>query len=517
MKKIIFLLILAVSPIFSQNQNISEGFIFNGEPNIVVNPNNPQHIVVAWMGFESAKKIAITTRTSFDGGITWTEKVKIPHENNVYSSADPTMDFDNNGNIYLAYVDFDAPVETADSGAVYIRKSTDGGLSWGQSYKVTDMKDEPGKKAIDRPWLVIDRSGGKYIGNNYITTMNAKGAKGPYNPYFHVSSDGGKSWQTKYMDSAGFLAGPWIHQPMPTPAVSSNGTFHAIYPSYVTTQNVLAQYIHVSSADGGKTFQYTSVYSDAAPFTDSLAKKAPLLIADNSDSLHLAFFNISDVYGDGDVFLWETFDGGKKWIEQGRINDDSIGNGKMQDLVWADFNEKGDLFASWRDRRNAPLNSFETSSEIWGALKTKGATKFAPNFCISDALVPYDTILGASSGNDFQGVRFTGNTIYSVWGSNKDNFLNIWFAKSEVTPSSVKELFRSEIGSDIEVIPNPASDFIRICINGKFSTLTKVEIYSSVGTKIFETEYKDRIDISFLSPGIYFLKAGNKVYKFVKY
>jgi hypothetical protein len=354
--------------------------------------------------------------------------------------------------------------------------------------------------------------------------MNAKGAKSPYNPYIHISSDEGKSWRHKYLDTINYLAGQWIAQPVPSPAVSSDGTLHAVYPSYVYSQNAYPQYIHVYSENGGFTFNYSTVYVEKTPFSDSLAKRVWLLICDKSDSQHLAFFNISNVYGDGDVFLWESSDKGITWSEPKRINDDTIANGRMQDLVWADFNENGDLFVTWRDRRNAPDTGFETSSEIWGAVKYKENADFEKNLRISDSLVPYDTILGATNGNDFQGVRFTDNTIYSAWGSNKNGYLNIWFAKSVLTPTSIESIIVKDINSGFIVTPNPASDYIEI---GQLSKVfdpsegSGIKIYNTFGecVKNLSPALSEgegvRIDISHLPVGLYLLQIGNYSEKFM--
>ncbi|TAL67818.1 MAG: T9SS type A sorting domain-containing protein [Bacteroidetes bacterium] len=46
--------------------------------------------------------------------------------------------------------------------------------------------------------------------------------------------------------------------------------------------------------------------------------------------------------------------------------------------------------------------------------------------------------------------------------------------------------------------------------------ISRIEIFSILGNKVIETEYKDKIDVSRLSAGVYFLKAGAQVYKFVK-
>ena len=69
--------------------------------------------------------------------------------------------------------------------------------------------------------------------------------------------------------------------------------------------------------------------------------------------------------------------------------------------------------------------------------------------------------------------------------------------------------------SNVSVHPNPATDFIRIYSNEDL-TDNKIEIYSVIGNKVIETEFKDRIDVSGLSAGVYFLFVNNKIYKFVK-
>ena len=62
------------------------------------------------------------------------------------------------------------------------------------------------------------------------------------------------------------------------------------------------------------------------------------------------------------------------------------------------------------------------------------------------------------------------------------------------------------------LFPNPASDFIEI----KQATNQPVAIYSVLGIKLLESEYKDKINVSWLPPGIYFVRLGDQVTKFVK-
>ncbi len=438
---IVFSTFIAFSSNFAKNVNLSQGNIFDGEPCLAVNPSDSRQLVVAWMGYIDSTKPYIKTRVSFDAGKTWSAINIVDHVNPFYGSADPSLAFDKVGNVFLSYVDFNKYLY---SGAVYSRKSNDGGITWQSPVEVINVYSDQGKYPIDRPWISIDRSGGDYSGYIYITTMNTTvfGAlPPPYHPYFTRSIDGGRSYNDwRYLDATNWEAGYFIKQPMPTPCVSADGSFHAVYPSYVYRQNPEAQYIIASSHDGGNSFSYYTVFASSRSAADSLAKKGYLLRADPSNANHLAFFYIDTVYGDLDIFMRESFDQGATWSDGVRINDDPPGNNRMQDLLWADFDTDGDLAVAWRDRRNGTDSTYATSYEIWGAIRFKDSTDFCPNFRVSDTLIAYDSIL-AKSGNDFMCIKFVNDTLNAVWGDTRDGKLNIRFERkatddiiSSVTP-----------------------------------------------------------------------------------
>ncbi|MHC1775052.1 MAG: T9SS type A sorting domain-containing protein [Lentimicrobium sp.] len=420
-----------------QNINLSGGVIFDGEPYLAINPQNPRHMVVAWMGYVFLNRIMIKTRVSFNGGTTWSSVQNTQHVAEGYTSADPSVDFDSNGNVFLCLIDYD-PYFT--SGAVYIRKSTDGGLSWGNPVEVINYNSDPGKLPIDRPWISIDRSGGENNGYIYVTTMNASGADGPpYHPYFIRSTDNGVSFGPwRYADTTGWLSGSLVQKPMPTPVVTSGGTFHCAYPSYVISQNILPRFILASSENGGTGFTYSTLAASAASVavTDTSAKKGYLLRANPSNPLHLAFFHMSNENGDADVCFRESMDGGSTWSDGLRVNDDPVSNGRMQDLVWAAFDTDGDLVATWRDRRNAPDTGYAASYEMYAAVRLKNTQTFSSNFRISDLSVPFDDIL-LENGNDFMCTSLCNDTISAVWGDTRDGKLNIWFQRTTLEGNMV--------------------------------------------------------------------------------
>ena len=489
-KKRILALLIGVflqSILLAQNVNISNGFVFDGEPYLAINPNNSQHMVVAWMGFKMYNQIVIKTKASFDGGQTWSVANYAPHTNPAYGSADPSLEFDNAGNVFLCYIDFD---DLIDSGSVYVRKSIDGGLNWNAPVEVINAHSDAGKYPVDRPWISIDNSGGSSGGNIYITTMPPKVfgyLPPPYHPYFILSVDGGNSFEPwVFLDTAGWLAGDYIPQPMPTNTVTTNGIFHAAYPSWVVSQNIYPQYLLASSSDGGNSFSYKSIVnlSGNTAFNDSLAKKGYLLRSNPNNPDHLIFLLLLKNYGDGDVFMLESFNSGNTWSGLTRVNDDPIGNNRMQDLIWADFDLDGDLIVTWRDRRNAPDSTYTTSSEIWGAFRHKDSLYFSPNFLISDTQASYDTIL-ASPGNDFMCVKFRNDTINAVWCDIRSGRLNIYFQRKSIngSPLSIQQI-SSEIVPILTISPNPANEFINIGAK----SITQLTIFDSFGSVLLQID-----------------------------
>lgn len=467
--KLLIFILLIVQNIYGQNTNVSQGNAFDGEPYLAVNPNNTQHIVIGWMGFVPFNQIVIKTKVSEDGGDTWSSVEWIPHNQTGFGSADPIIEFDNSGNVYVFYIDFSSAM---GQGAVFCRKSTDGGYNWGTEVEVINVSDDGNKAPVDRPWVAIDKTGGTNDGNIYVTSMNGSNnfpVAPPYHPYFVRSTDGGLTFEPwKYLDGPGWLAGNFIPLPMPAPTVGADGDFHAVYPSFVLTQNPQPQFIMASSSDGGDNFSYQTAIISSETVDDTLAKKGYLLRGNPADENHLALFYPSVSHGDIDVFMIETFDKGANWNTPIRVNDDPIGNNRMQDLIWADFDNDGDLAVSWRDRRNAGDSTYTTETEIWGAIRDKDSSNFTPNFKISDTLTQHDTILNGS-GNDFMCIDFIEDTLHITWGDVRTTRLNIWYQKysSQGILLSSSNVFEDN-WSEISIFPNPADDQITITSSALF-------------------------------------------------
>ncbi len=110
------------------------------------------------------------------------------------------------------------------------------------------------------------------------------------------------------------------------------------------------------------------------------------------------------------------------------------------------------------------------------------------------------------------------------------SYIHIFMAEIEPIPTSVEENYISE--SNFTISPNPASDYIEITISNKglqpFANSEEIAIYDVLGNVVWksnsvalQTTHRvvsttERIDISHLPSGVYFVRIGERVEKFVK-
>jgi hypothetical protein len=523
MKKyiLLFALYFTFDALFAQptNTNISNSNIFDGEPYLIINSTNNQNLVTAWMGMKFTNglfRIAIKTRASFDGGATWSAVNTLPHMGTAYGSADPSMAFDANGYLYLSYIDYK---QNPDSGGIYVARSADGGLNWDAPSKAFDMYDVANKRPIDRPWLVVDKSSTANAGTLYITTKPAPWIAPPNRPYYKVSSDSGYTWTSiANLDGTGYLTGNSVAAPMAAPVTTIDGKFCAIYPSYVASQNILPCYYFASSINQGQSFNYNLMYATAPAGADTNLKSGYQLIAHPSDANKLYFVGPVSQNQDADIKALNSTDGGQTWSGPVRVNDDPLGNGKSQDMVWAAYNEQGHIATVWRDRRNDAATGFwNVGYDFYYAISDDNGQTFSVNQAMSNQFIPFDSIL-AENGNDFLSAAYSGDTLYTVWGDTRSGRLNIWFAKTIAsTNTTVDVSILNEDNKLFQMAPNPVKEQLNITLKKEIKS-TLIEIYNLQGQVVYKMNTSDsqnRIDVSHLKTGTYLIKVGNEVQRFV--
>ncbi len=93
---------------------------------------------------------------------------------------------------------------------------------------------------------------------------------------------------------------------------------------------------------------------------------------------------------------------------------------------------------------------------------------------------------------------------------NRNNF---YLAKFKDLDSTSNYIENEQNNQKFFISPNPVNDILSI--NSSIE-LSKIEIFSSIGLKVLETDWKKKIDVSGLTSGVYFLRAGYNIVKFIK-
>ena len=113
---------------------------------------------------------------------------------------------------------------------------------------------------------------------------------------------------------------------------------------------------------------------------------------------------------------------------------------------------------------------------------------------------------------------------WHVKAESQDNFSQ-WTAISKFTTVPTTDVKENKSISDFRIFPNPVEDYITIQPSEVLETseVSKVQIFNTLGIEIITTPYpllakegNMRIDISQLQAGVYYIKIGNRVEKFVK-
>ncbi len=502
------------------NTNISNGVLFDGEPFIAQNPTNPQNLVAAWMGLKLSGGqflIAIKTRASFDGGSTWSVANSLPHYASGYGCADVSMGFAATGLLYISYIDSHQVPQ--DSGGIFVARSHDGGLSWDTPTKAFDVTNDPGKFPLDRPWIAVDHSTPANAGILYITSKPAPWIPAPNRNYYKVSTDSGHTWSPiAHVDGPNYLVGNFIQAPMAAPAVTLKGNFCAIYPSYVTTQNILPTFYLATSRNHGQSFSYNLVIAATPAPNDTNLKNGYVLITSPIDSNKMAFFDPQAIHGDDDIFALHSNDAGQTWSGLVRVNDDTVGNGKHQDLVWAAYNEQGNIACTWRDRRNSAASGFWNAGyDFYYATSADNGQTFSPNQKLSSQFIAFDSLI-AQNGNDFMSCVYHADTLYTVWGDTRSGKMNIYFSKTVASTNAtvVISLLNGDAGA-WEVFPNPAQGQIHISAR-PYCLQQLLSIYDIHGRKVFSALMQNttmNINTASFAKGIYFIKIGSEVKRVV--
>jgi hypothetical protein len=374
------------------------------EPGIAVNPANPQQVVAVFQDNAHAAY-------SEDAGYTW-QVAEGVEPKNYRISGDVSATFDSQGHAFICYIAFDKLgtfnywAHGATRNGVFIRRSIDGGKTWEAHHvPVAEQPSEPGIPFEDKPFIVADNTQSKYSGNLYIGWTRWRIADSQM--VLSRSADDGKTWSKPIEIDA--------HPGLPrddngaaegfSGVVGPDGTLYAIWSQG-------DEIMFTTSRNGGKTFSHARAVIHTAPIMFAIetlerANGFPQIAIDpKSKRLYVTWSDYRN--GDLDVFLVASDDGGKRWSEPVRVNNDPLHNGAEQFFQWLALDPTdGSIDVLFYDRRGDPQNRKQI---VVLARSTDGGHSFN-NYAWTDT--PFEAS-GVFFG-DYTGLAAYGGRVYGVW------------------------------------------------------------------------------------------------------
>ena len=336
-------------------------------PSIAVNPLNSKNLVAAWTSCDQVlcspagdleHGFGCRYGASFDGGKSWVKIAPIPGVPEL--SLEPHVAFDKDGTAYFAcfYVRDHLAHDLIQSSAIYVSKSTDGGLTWGTPAVAFGPGLGPDFEKI---------STNPTSGDVYVVAAFVKGnaADGGIQVFFTRSTDHGASFSSPVQISA-HDEGAWAWDAYATAGVDP-GTVYVTYGVGASTNHQFSGYDRIfiaKSTDGGMTFSPGQRLLAVAPlpvvlpnFPQTMDANMWSAVDRSSGEIYVNFVDYRN--GDADVWLLRLHDTGSTFVVDGvtRVNDDPVANGADQFFPYLSLAPSGRIDICFQDRRYAPGNT----------------------------------------------------------------------------------------------------------------------------------------------------------------
>ncbi len=256
----------------------------------------------------------------------------------------------------------------------------------------------------------------------------------------------------------------------------------------------------------------------------------------------------NEIYVGLDSGIYSSSDNGDNWVLKG------LGNTRIYSLLSLENNifagiKGGQIFRSSNDGKSWNYSGlsgievrclFTRNKEIFAGTWDRGiyhSSDFGKNW---NYILPGKTVLSlAVIGKNIFAGAFDDGMFLSIdngatWkainnGLNNNYIVSLLINGDYIFAGTQDGLYRAKLSdfvlSEIEndsymsnvnfSYPNPALSYITLSLPIEYQT-SQVKIYSIEGITVFETEYLDKIDVSRLASGVYYVRVKDKVMKFVK-
>ena len=474
------------------------------EEQIVMNPNDPDNMVAVWRDFRLGYR-EVAFATTFDGWRTVArETLFYAHGSEYIWDSDPGLTVDSAGNFYAVILSY---ISTSQPNALYVLKSSDGGLTWGQRSAVVQNTGS----FEDKELIGCDRTNSPHQGNLYVPW-----SRGGYSILNCRSTDGGVSWSSPLS-----LSSSGVNQ-WPVPAVGPNGEVYVGWIDYSSNRMMFSK-----STNGGASFSGELLIKDVAwgygDVNGAITTFSyPAIDVDITSSprrgwVYVAYADCeSGTLSQTDLLFTRSTDGGTTWSTPVRINDDTLNNRRDQFHPWLTIDKDGWLHACWLDRRLDPANMM---MDCYYSYSTDGGATWAQNRRVSTVSCDPRLFDGederwqpetprpfAGHLGEYIGICAWDSTrVYPLWTDtrlgNQDAFVGV--------PDTLTGLFEAgrvrRAGPVLAVEPNPFCGYARVPGREQESFV----VYDVVGHK-FGTCAGSRVGAN-LAAGVYLLRSSRQL------
>ncbi len=498
------------SPLDFFNINISQNSAPQNEPSVKISRKDTNRVVAAWRDFRYGIDPNANRRVGYsyssNGGLTWSvskilDSTLLP--GGLTRNSDPVVTVDTAGNFYIAVIAIEGVSGANLTLAVY--KSTNGGVTFPQAFICSQTGTE------DKEWITTDLSNtSAFINSLYIswTSFSLGGIK------LTRSTNSVANWQTpvSVSDATGGVQGSDI-------CISKNGQVNVVWLGFSTNADITFD----RSTNGGTSFGTDQIIA-TGEFPTGLPNDVntfPTIATDNGNGprsgwIYVAFADNRN--GDCDIFLTKSTNGGINWSAPLRVNNDPLGNGKLQYWPTIAVNDAGNIGILFMDTRNTGDN---TIIEAYIARSYDGGLTFNNELLSTE---PSPTAIPGSNVRfgDYIDMDYRGIKLVPVWTDERAGGFN-----TDIYTSEIDELLSAgEITNNSPVefklnqnYPNPFNPSTVISFSLPKASEVTLEVYTSIGTlvKTLATgsypagNHNIRFNAGSLSSGVYFykLRAGD--------
>jgi hypothetical protein len=419
--------ILQVGPVVNATHMLGD----QSEEAIAVNPLNPNQLFIGANDNNAINTTGLGMVASFstDGGATWHSRDIGTGTDGLFAAfSDPTVAWDNFGNLFYAYVDGTNP-DIDD-----IIMSTDGGQTFTNLVQILGTNLVTG--VLDQPSIAVGPGPGGVGGSIWLTSTDAGGsnkvlvAGAPVTRLGHVGAFTPNLFMPGSLNGAfGDIAvGPqgqvftyYVHNTTTTGPDTLQGNL--ITGSFASSFNA-SNIITISNTNVGSFFPIPAQPNRTIDAKGALAWDRSG--GRNNGRLYIIYTDSPAVGStDTNIFMRFSNDNGITWSAPIRVNDDTTNNSQFWPRIAVDEGT-GAVAASWYDARNdlgnGGVNDLDgvpnDDVEMFGAVSFDGDC-FVKNVQISP--FPSTTITNANSGNDFgdyTGLAFGGSVFHPAWTDN---------------------------------------------------------------------------------------------------